>query len=1028
MQNKGFVKVIAVLLTLICVFYLSFSLFTTCKDKEVEELRATDPEAAEALLDSLNTNKTYLWAYTLKECRENAIGLGLDLKGGMNVVMEVSVPDVVKALADTNGQDPAFLQAVSEAQKESQESQSDFISLFVEKYKKNTNGGNLAAIFANNKLLDKVNTNSSDSEVEKVLRTEVDAAIDNSFQVLRTRIDRFGVVQPNIQKIEGQSGRISVELPGIKEPERVRKLLQGSANLEFWETYNTQEALPYLTQLNSALRGTSNEATTDTTAVDTTATAEPSEPAVAAVADSASKDIAAADTAKKDILSKVDKKAGEDTKLTKEEEEKFKKENPLFAILQPMQGNAGCLVGYAQSKDTAEVNKLLTSEMAKQILPIDMSLKWGVKAMDKAGKIFELYAIKETGTNGKAPLEGDVITDAKESFDEYGKPCVSMSMNTEGSRKWAVLTEANVGRAVAIVLDNYVYSAPNVNGKIDGGNSQITGNFTTNDTKDLSTVLSSGKMPAPTQIVQEDIVGPSLGQESINAGFISFIIAFIILMIYMCMMYGIRPGMIANGALIINFFFTLGILTSFQAALTMSGIAGMVLTLGTAVDANVLINERIKEELRGGKAMKSAISAGYSNAFSAIFDSNLTSLITGIILFSYGTGPIRGFATTLMIGIVCSFFTAVWLTRIVFEHFVNRDKWLDLTFTTPISRNLMQGTKYKFMSSYKKSFTIFAILIVVGLVSLFTRGLSQSIDFTGGRNFKVEFTKPVSVEQLRSALQSTLVDPEGKEAVNTNVIALGTDGKSIRVTTNYKIKNNDSNIDSEIEEKLFTTFQEQGVLDKNVDLDKFIDRDNREGGSIISSQKVGPSIAEDITYGAIVSVILAMIAIFVYILIRFRNLAYSVGSIVALAVDTFLIIALYSLCYGWIGFSLEIDQTFIGAILTAIGYSINDKVVVFDRIRENFKLYPKRDRQRLFNESLNQTLARTVNTSVSTLIVLLAIFIFGGDSIRSFAFAMILGVIFGTLSSLFIAAPTAYLVMGGKIKEPVTEESSVEKK
>ena len=1028
MQNKGFVKVIAVLLTLICIFYLSFSLFTTCKEREYEELKATDSIAAEALMDSLNTNKCYLWAYTLKECRENAIGLGLDLKGGMNVVMEVSVPDVIKALADTNSQDPAFKQAVDEAQKEAQESQSDFISLFVEKYKKNSNGGKLATIFANNKLSEKINTNSSDSEVEKVLRSEVDAAIDNSFQVLRTRIDRFGVVQPNIQKIEGQSGRISVELPGIKEPERVRKLLQGSANLEFWETYKTQEALTYLQQLDAALRD--GVEVKDTTAADTVKAQEPKEEtakADVAKADSTKKDSTKADSAKDNnsVLANVDKtkKEGEDSKLTKEQEEKFKKEHPLFALLQTAQGNAGCLVGYVASKDTAEVNRLVTGEQAKRILPSDLSLKWGVKAMDKAGKIFELYAIKMTGTNGKAPLEGDVITDARENFDEFGKPCVSMSMNTEGARKWAALTEANVNNAIAIVLDNYVYSAPNVNGKIEGGNSQITGNFTTNDTKDLSTVLSSGKMPAPTQIVQEDIVGPSLGQESINAGFISFIIAFFILMIYMCMMYGLRPGMVANGALIINFFFTLGILTSFQAALTMSGIAGMVLTLGTAVDANVLINERIKEELKGGKTMKSAIAAGYSNAFSAIFDSNLTSLITGIILFSYGTGPIRGFATTLMIGIVCSFFTAVWLTRIVFEHFVNRDKWLDVTFTTAVSKNLMQGTKYKFMSSYKKSFTIFAILIVVGLVSIFTRGLSQSIDFTGGRNFKVEFTKPVSVESLRSALQTKLQDPEGKEAVNTNVIALGTDGKSVRVTTNYKIKNNDANIDSEIEEILFNTFKEQNVLDKDVDLAKFIDRDNRAGGSIISSQKVGPSIAEDITYGAIVSVILAMIAIFIYILIRFRNLAYSVGSIVALAVDTFLIIALYSLCYGWIGFSLEIDQTFIGAILTAIGYSINDKVVVFDRIRENFKLYPKRDRQRLFNESLNQTLARTVNTSVSTLIVLVAIFVFGGDSIRSFAFAMILGVIFGTLSSLFIAAPTAYLVMGGKIKEPVTEDN-----
>ena len=488
------------------------------------------------------------------------------------------------------------------------------------------------------------------------------------------------------------------------------------------------------------------------------------------------------------------------------------------------------------------------------------------------------------------------------------------------------------------------------------------------------------------------------------------------------MMYGFRPGMVANGALIINFFFTLGILTSFQAALTMSGIAGMVLTLGTAVDANVLIYERIKEELRGGKGMKSAISAGYSNAFSAIFDSNLTSLITGIILFSAGTGPIKGFATTLIIGIVCSFFTAVWLTRIVYEHFVNREKWLDLTFTTSISRNMFKDTKYKFMSTYKKSFTVFAVLVAVGVVSLIVRGLSQSIDFTGGRNFKVEFAKPVDIESTRSVLQGNLVDKENQEAVNTNVIALGTEGNSIRVTTNYKIKDNGATVDQEIEKILYDSFVQAGLVDKNVTLDAFIDRDNREGGSIISSQKVGPSIAKDITYKAFISVFLAIVAIFLYILLRFRNVAYSVGSIVALVIDTFMIIALYSICYGWIGFSLEIDQTFIGAVLTAIGYSINDKVVVFDRIRENFKLYPKRDPQRIFNESLNQTLTRTINTSVSTLIVLLAIFIFGGDSIRSFAFAMILGVVFGTCSSIFIAAPTAYLVMGRKIKGTETEE------
>lgn len=1022
MQNKGFVKFLAVALTLICIFYLSFSVVTNYVENKASKM---PEQQASEYLDSLSSTPFYLGAYNLKQCRETAIGLGLDLKGGMNVVLEVSVPDVVKALSG-HKQDRAFVDAVNKAQKEAQESQSDFITLFVKAYKKNAPNGKLAQIFATQQLKGKVNTNSSDSEVEKVLRSEVADAVDNSFRVLRTRIDRFGVVQPNIQKIEGQSGRIMVELPGIKEPERVRKLLQGSANLEFWQTYDTQVVLPYLNQLNTALRNggtdTKTAAVEDSTAVagDSTAVAaNESKPTVEKKSDALAK-LATAKTENADEQT--------DKKENKAAIEAAKKENPLFAILQPMNRNAGSLVGYALAKDTAEVNKLLTSAQAKQILPADMRLLWGVKSMDKAGKVFELYAIRTTGgQNGRAPLEGDVITESKDEFDQYGNPCVSMKMNTEGARKWASLTEANVGHSIAIVLDGYVYSAPNVNGKIEGGSSQITGNFTTNDTKDLANVLSSGKMPAPAQIVQEDIVGPSLGAESIQAGFISFVIAFVVLMVYMCMMYGFKAGMVANSALILNFFFTLGVLTSLQAALTMSGIAGMVLTLGTAVDANVLIYERTKEERRSGKTLKASVAAGYSNAFSAILDSNLTSVITAIILYYFGTGPIKGFATTLFIGICCSFFTAVWLTRIVYEHFLNRDKWTNLTFVTSISRNLMQGTKYNFMGVYKRSFTIFGIILLASFISFGIRGLSRSIDFTGGRNYKVEFVSPVQVDNVRAALENEFKQKNaGEDAVTVSVIALGTEGKTVRVSTNYRIKDSGANVDAEIEEVLYGAFVKAGIIDGNkVSLDHFIDRDNREGGSIISSAKVGPSMAEDITYGAIVSVFLALIAIFLYILLRFRNVAYSVGAITALVVDTLLIIGMYSLCYGWIGFSLEIDQTFIGAILTAIGYSINDKVVVFDRVRENFSLYPKRDIQRLFNESLNQTLARTVNTSVSTLIVLLAIFIFGGDSIRSFAFAMILGVVGGTFSSIFIAAPIACLVMGRRIKA-ADEETETE--
>ncbi len=1013
MQNKGFVKFLAVALTLICLFYLSFSVVTSHYESKAEGM---DEEAAELYLDSLNTNPIYLGNYTLKDCRETAIGLGLDLKGGMNVILEVSVPEVVKTLSD-HKTDAAFLKSVDEAAKGAQESQSDFITLFVSAYKKNAPGKPLAAIFATQQLKGRVNTNSSDAEVEKVLRQSVTEAVDNSFKVLRTRIDRFGVVQPNIQKIEGQNGRIMVELPGIKEPERVRKLLQGSANLEFWETYDAPLVAPYLSQLNAALRNNAaaenkKAETADSTATDTVAM----EKDETAKIDSSKAAV--------NMLTQV-KKAGASKAAATDAQAiaAAKKDNPLFAILQPTGAQRGCMVGIAQARDTAEISALLASETAKQIFPADLSLKWGVKSMDKAGKVFELYAIRTTGANGRAPLEGDVVTEAKDDFDQYGNPVVSMKMNTEGARKWAALTEANVNHCVAIVLDNLVYSAPNVMNKIDGGSTQISGNFTTTETKDLANVLQSGKMPAPASIIQEDIVGPTLGAQSIQAGFISCIVAFIVLMLYMVLMYGVREGMVANCALMLNFFFSFGILTSLGAALTMSGIAGMVLTLGMAVDANVLIYERTKEEMRSGKNLSAAVAAGYSNAFSAIFDSNVTTIITGVILYNFGTGPIKGFATTLMIGIVCSFFTAVWLTRIVYEHYLEKGKWQDLKFTTSISKNMMKDTKFNFMGKYKKSFIAFGTLLIIMVASFAVRGLSQSIDFTGGRNYKVEFINPVNTEDVKASIVKTFEENNPTdEAINVTVIAIGTEGNNIRVSTNFNINDNSNEADAHIESLLYKAFVDGGMVDKNVSEEAFLDRDNREGGSIISSQKVGPSIAEDITYGAILSVAFAIIAIFIYILVRFRNVAYSVGSIVALTVDTVVVIGMFSLCYGWIGFSLEVDQTFIGAILTVIGYSINDKVVIFDRIRETFSLYPKRDRQRIFNDSLNSTLARTINTSVSTFIVLLVIFVLGGDSIRAFAFAMMLGVIIGTCSSLFIAAPTAYLVMGARIKDEETIE------
>ena len=1000
MQNKGIVKFIAVLLILVCCFYLSFSFVTRHYESKAA---AMGEKAGAEYLDSINNEKVYMGIYSLKQCREMEIGLGLDLKGGMNVILEVSVPDVVDVLADHKS-DATYKKAMELAKKEEETSQNDFISLFVKYWKQEANGRPLAAIFATQQMKGKVSTQSTDSEVESAIRAEVQSAVDNSFNVVRNRIDKFGVVQPNIQKLEGQSGRIMVEMPGIKEPERVRKLLQGSANLEFWETYNSQEITPLLAQLNQryAAQGGAAVDTTavaaDTTAVDTTKAA------------------AAGDLAAK--LAKKDAKA--DNKAL----EAAKKQNPLFSIFQPTQGNTLAIVGYANARDTAEINKIIYSDLARQIFPAELKLRWGAKAEDFGGQntkgdIFELYALKITEPSGRAPLEGDVITNAKDDFDQMGRPSVSMQMNSDGARRWSQITKQNIGKAVAIVLDDAVYSAPRILTQIDGGNSQITGNFTIEDTKDLANTLNSGKMPAPTRIVQEEVVGPSLGAQSIKQGVISFIVAFVLLMIYMIMLYGFVPGILSDIALLFNLFFTLGILTSFQAALTMPGIAGIVLTLGTAVDANVLIYERIKEELKKGLSVKEALNKGYSNAFSAIFDSNFTSLITGIILLYFGTGPVKGFATTWIIGILVSFFTAVFMTRVVYDYMLSKDKWTNLTFVTGYSKNLMQNAKFNFMGSYKKTFTIWGVAAVLFCISFAVRGLSQSIDFTGGRNYVVTLDKETHVEDVRLALTgafiNTMGENQGKEA-NTSVIALGTDGKTVRISTNWDIESNNPDVDDQAETILFNALKKANLVSQ-ASVEAFKNPDVREGGSIISSAKVGPSVAKDITYGAIISVVIALIAIFLYILLRFRNVAFSVGSTVALALDALVVIGFYSVRWGWVPMSLEIDQTFIGAILTVIGYSINDKVVVFDRIRENIGLYGKRDRQQLFNDSLNQTLARTINTSVTTLIVLLAIFILGGDSIRSFSFAMILGVVFGTLSSLFIAAPVAYLTLGRTIKE-----------
>ena len=969
MQNKGFVKVIAVLLSLICLMYLSFSYPTHKYEAKAEQMTAQGKDGA-AYLDSMR-NETVWLGKTLKDCEALQIGLGLDLKGGMNVVLEVSVPDVVKNLAGESANDPKFKEAYSKAVAQAKKGDIDFVDAFVSAYQQLNGQNKLGGIFASKLGEKNISYNSSDADVKKVLNEEVNAAVENSNKVVRSRIDRFGVAQPNIQILrgKGQIGQIMVEMPGIKEPERVRKLLQGSANLEFWETYTLGETMSSLTALDKRLAGAD------------------------------AKDSAAADS----------------TKAKAAKAKSAAEQHPLFSKLIMMQGMqpTNCVVGYAIAKDTAAINAMVNSEAAKSILPADLKLAWGVKnASGMKANVFELYALR--ANNGQPSMQGDVIADAKDEFDQNHRPIVSMTMTTSGARDWATLTKKNLKKCVAIVLDGYVYSAPVVQNEITGGNSQISGNFTTDDTRDLANVLKSGKMPAPTKIVQEETVGPSLGAASIQAGFTACVVAFVLLMVFMCCFYGLIPGMVANVALILNFFFTFGILTSFQAALTMSGIAGMVLSLGMAVDANVLIYERTKEELKAGKGIKTALAEGYGNAFSAIFDSNLTSIITAVILYNFGTGPIRGFAMTLGIGIVCSFFTAVWVSRIVFEHFLNKDKWLGLTFTTGMSKNFLSNANVNFMKMGRRSIYVFIIGAVIAIGFLATRGLSSGIDFTGGRNYVIEFEqKGVTPEQVQKAVAAKVNAKDPNASVSAIAITT-TSNAAVRLSTNYRIDDDNESIDQDVEHFIYDALHEAKLI--KADYNTFIDRDNHTGGSIISAQKVGPTVANDMVRGAITAVLLSLAAIFVYILIRFRNVAFSVGSVVALVFDTLLVVGVYSICWGWIGFSLEVDQTFIGAILTVIGYSINDKVVVFDRMRENLQLHPRMKFFDLFNMSLNSTLTRTVMTSATTFLVLLCIFILGGDSIRSFAFAMILGVIFGTLSSIFLAAPIAYRTLSRKQK------------
>ena len=1002
MQNKGFVKVFAVLLTLVCMFYLSFSFVTRHYNSKAAEYAGGDPVKESSYLDSLSTQKVWL-GYTLKECREMEISLGLDLKGGMNVVLELNVADVIRSLSNNN-QDENFNKALDLAYENQATSQKDFIDLFAEEYKKLDNGARLSAIFSTFELKDKITPQSSDAQVIAVLKEELKSAIDNSFNVLRTRIDRFGVVSPNIQRLE-TAGRILVELPGVKEPERVRKLLQGSANLEFWETYNLPEIYQQLVAADNMLATILKSDDTAAVGSDTTAI-EATEEVVA--------DNAAAETTNDadSLLAKI----GEDkpeAQAAKSMEE-FAKQHPLFAVLQINQYNGqlapGPVVGIADKKDIAKINEYLNMKQVKDILPRNLSLKWGVKAIDEKEQYFYLYAIKMTNRDGTPALGGDVVTDANADFVQQAgrsEQQVSMTMNAEGAKAWARLTKENIGKAVAIVLDDMVYSAPNVQVEITGGRSQITGHFTPEEAKDLANVLKSGKMAASVHIVQEDVVGPSLGQEAINSGVISFVLALILLMFYMCAFYGVLPGLIADGALVLNIFFTMGILASFQAVLTLPGIAGMVLTLGMAVDANVLIYERTKEELRAGKSLNKAIADGYSNAFSAIFDSNLTSIITGVVLFYFGTGPIRGFATTMIIGLFASFLTAVFLTRIVYEALLAKDKLKNVTFTTSITKDLLTNPKINFLAARKVGYLIPAGIIVLGAISMSTIGLNNGIDFTGGRNYVIRFAQDVKTDEVRNLLDAQL---DG----SVSVIQIGTPDQ-VRVSTNYKIEDNDPAIDQEIENKLFEGVK--SLLPEGTTLAQFTDQ------YIQSSQKVGPSMADDIKNAAFLAVVFAMFCMAAYILLRFRDISFSVGAFASVAVTTLCIFSFYTLLWKVLPFSMEVDQTFIAAILTIIGYSINDTVVVFDRIRETIGLYPKRDRYQVINDALNSTLSRTFNTSLTTLVVVLCIFILGGATIRSFTFAILLGIIIGTYSTLFVATPIAYELQKKKINKKAAAEA-----
>ncbi len=990
MQNKGAIRVFAILLALVSLYQLIFTYQTRQEENKAKEIANGDPQVEINYLDSVANEPIYNFfgrKYTYKECKEKEINFGLDLKGGMNLILEVKVADILKALSNYNS-DNTFNEALQIAEQKEKSSSEDFITLFYKAFTELDSEARLAAIFNTVELKGKIDYNTSNEEVLKVIRTESQSAIDNAFNILRTRIDRFGVTQPNIQKLE-KAGRVLVELPGIKDPQRVRKLLQGTASLEFWETYELSELVSNLIAANNKVVEIekAKEALTKTE--------EPSE-------DTAVKEIAESKDGAEGLLSAIESDSTKVDSLSQQSQKS------LFSVLQPSQRQKGPLVGYALVQDTSKVNAYLQMDQVKALFPKNVKFMWGVKPLPQREledgtmskqEIYELIAIKVSTHDGRAPLEGDVITNASKSVTSQGGYEVSMRMNAEGANVWARLTKANIGKSVAVVLDGYVYSYPTVNTEISGGSSSITGDFDAKEAEDLANILKSGKLPAPARIVEDTVVGPSLGQEAVNSGLSSFAWAFLVVLAYMIFYYGFKAGAVSDLALLANMFFILGVLASFGAVLTLPGIAGIVLTIGMSVDANVLIYERIREELSAGKGVKLAVTDGYKNAFSAIIDSNVTTFLTGLILFLFGTGPIKGFATTLMIGIATSFFSAIFITRLIFERMLNKNS--DIKFGNSLTLGFMKNTKVKFLEKRNLFYIISGVVILFGIGSLATQGLKSGIDFSGGRTYVVRFQDDVSATDIQKSLADEF------EGAHVEVKTFGGDNQ-VRVATNYMVDEAGEDVDNAIEQKLYNGLK--SYLGANVSFDDFVS-DYR-----MSSQKVGPTIATDIKTKAYYSIAFSLLVIFLYILIRFRNWEYGLGALLALVHDVLVVLGVFSLLYKVVPFSLEIDQAFIAAILTVIGYSINDTVVVFDRIREYLGLHPKRDRNSVVDSALNSTISRTVNTSLTTFVVLLVIFLFGGETIQGFVFALLIGVVVGTYSSLFIATPIAFSVIDGRAK------------